>query len=92
MNLEKGLCNLCDPEAFKSEERKPHKCSVCNESKPENFYSGFKSKCKVCTRNERRQLYETRERMLKQFLCSECGEKEPSKFHLGHKSKCKACL
>lgn len=92
MNLEKGLCNLCDPEAFKSEERKPHKCTVCNESKAENFYSGFKSKCKVCTRNERRQLYETRERMLKQFLCSECGEKEPSKFHLGHKSKCKSCM
>jgi hypothetical protein len=92
MNLEKGVCNLCDPDAFKPGERKKYKCSNCEETNPENFYSGFKSKCKLCVREEKRKHYEVKERLLKSFHCSECGTENEKDFYVGHKSKCKACL
>ena len=92
MNLEKGVCNLCDPDAFKPGERKKYKCSNCEETNPENFYSGFKSKCKLCVREEKRKLYEMKERMLKSFHCSECGTEQEKDFYVGHKSKCKDCM
>jgi len=85
-------CNDCDPEAFKSSQRKPWKCLGCGESSGANFYPGFRSKCKVCTREERRQKYEMRERMLKPFLCTDCGTEIPTDFYPGHKTRCKRCL
>jgi hypothetical protein len=55
------LCNLCDPvalEALASErKRKEFKCNNCEESRPEEFYSGFKGKCKACVKRDRKEGY-----------------------------------
>jgi hypothetical protein len=57
------ICNLCDPEAIAAlaieKARKNHKCEVCNESRPEEFYSGSKGKCKACIKEERKWKYRT---------------------------------
>lgn len=90
MNVEKGLCNLCDPETIKGNSRKPFKCSNCNETRPENFYSGFKSKCKLCVRDEKRKSYEVKGKV--GFHCSECGTENEKDFYSGSKNKCKDCL
>jgi hypothetical protein len=90
MNLEKGLCNLCDPDVIKGNSRKPFKCSNCNETRAENFYSGFKSKCKLCVRDEKRKLYEVKAKT--GFYCSECGTENEKDFYSGSKNKCKDCL
>jgi hypothetical protein len=90
MNVEKGLCNLCDPETIKGNSRKPYKCSNCNETRPENFYSGFKSKCKLCVRDEKRKTYEVKAKSM--FHCSECGTENEKDFYPGSKNKCKDCL
>lgn len=85
-------CNSCDPEAFGASQRKPWLCVFCGDKSGENFYPGFRSKCKVCTRNERRQRYEFKERTVKPYRCTDCGTENPSDFYLGHKSKCKKCM
>jgi hypothetical protein len=61
----KILCNLCNPEMRPavSQDRKPYKCDNCEETNPDKFYEGFKSKCKMCTREERRQKYELKMKM-----------------------------
>ncbi len=87
----KLICNVCDPEAYKLNQRKEHNCA-CGEKDMRNFYLGFKSKCKKCTREERRLRYEARERTLKPYLCSECGTTVEKDFYLGHKTKCKHCM
>jgi hypothetical protein len=55
------ICNLCDPEAIAAlaieKARKTHKCELCNESRPEEFYSGSKGKCKACIKEERKWKY-----------------------------------
>jgi hypothetical protein len=57
------LCNLCDPVAIAAlaaeRTRKTHHCEICNESRPEEFYSGFKGKCKACVKEERKYRYRT---------------------------------
>jgi hypothetical protein len=90
MNVEKGLCNLCDPDTVKGNSRKPFKCSNCEETRQENFYSGFKSKCKLCVRDEKRKLYEVKVKSL--FHCSECGTENEKDFYSGSKNKCKDCM
>lgn len=85
-------CNACNPEARVSMEYKEYGCKMCDEKRPEEFYSGMKSLCKSCTRETRRKKYEAKERLLKKFLCSECGTDIPGEFYPGHKSKCKRCL
>jgi hypothetical protein len=58
------ICNLCDPEAIAAlaieKARKTHKCELCNESRPEEFYSGSKGKCKACIKEERKWKYRTK--------------------------------
>jgi hypothetical protein len=58
------ICNLCDPEAIAAlaieKARKTHKCEVCNESRPEEFYSGSKGKCKACIKEERKWKYRSK--------------------------------
>jgi len=90
MNIEKGLCNLCDPDVIKGNSRKPFKCSNCSETRAENFYSGFKSKCKLCVRDEKRKLYEVKSKT--GFYCSECGTENEKDFYSGSKNKCKDCM
>jgi hypothetical protein len=90
MNVEKGLCNLCDPDVIKGNSRKPFKCSNCSETRAENFYSGFKSKCKLCVRDEKRKNYEVKSKT--GFYCSECGTENEKDFYSGSKNKCKDCL
>ena len=55
------LCNLCDPVALAAlaseRKRKEFKCNNCEESRPEEFYSGFKGKCKACVRSDRKEGY-----------------------------------
>jgi hypothetical protein len=55
------LCNLCDPVAIAAlateRAKKSHHCEICNESRPEEFYSGFKGKCKACVKEERKYRY-----------------------------------
>jgi hypothetical protein len=57
------ICNLCDPEAIAAlaieKARKNHKCELCNENRPEEFYSGSKGKCKACIKEERKWKYRT---------------------------------
>ena len=55
------LCNLCDPVAIAAlaaeRAKKSHHCEICNETRPEEFYSGFKGKCKACVKEERKYRY-----------------------------------
>jgi hypothetical protein len=105
------LCNLCDPVALAAlaseRKRKEFKCNNCEESRPEEFYSGFKGKCKACVRSDRKEGYRAatavpagvsqeneyirKPKITKDYDCISCGTSNPSDFYLGHKSRCKNC-
>ena len=93
VSTENLTCDACaGVEVFETKHNKKRQCENCDETRPEEFYAGFKGKCKKCVREYRRKNYEVRERMWKKYHCLECGTEEAMDFYPHHKSKCKKCM
>lgn len=65
----------------------PHKCKICNDTNPLNFYKKTKSKCKECANVKKYYI----KKDAKPHHCKICDQTNPEFFTGGKKSKCKKC-
>ena len=82
-------------------QRRTHKCKTCGDTNPENFWSGYKARCKSCNRVAARakaaKLRAERKGLAprnvggRQYRCRDCGQSDTTKFYVSERTKCKAC-